>query len=134
MYEFTVPTTQPLNVIDLRSDTVTKPTPAMRKAMSEAIVGDDVFRDDPTVLELERQTALLFGKESALFVPSGTMGNLISCLVHCSLRGSELIVGHDAHIHFYEQGGVSTLGGIATRVLQNQNDGTIKLSVTNKYI
>ncbi len=88
---------------DLRSDTVTKPTHEMRAAMANAEVGDDVFGDDPTVNELQRQTAALLGKEAGLFVPSGTMGNLLSVLVHCDARGSEMIVGDQAHIFYYEQ-------------------------------
>merc|ERR1712106_1305642 len=88
-------------VVDLRSDTVTQPSKEMREAMASAEVGDDVFRDDPTVLELEEKVALMAGKEAALFVPSGTMGNLICVLAHCWGRGAELLVGDKAHIHIY---------------------------------
>ena len=87
-----------MKYIDLRSDTVTQPTPEMREAMAEAEVGDDVFRDDPTVNRLEEIAASILGKESALFVPSGTMGNLLALLVHCH-RGDEVIVGNQSHIY-----------------------------------
>jgi len=112
--------------IDLRSDTVTKPTPEMREAMAEAEVGDDVYRDDPTVNRLEEVAAEMLGKEAALFVPSGTMGNLIALLVHCQ-RGEEVIVGNQSHIYLNEAGGMSALGGIQPCPLQNQPDGTLAL-------
>ncbi|HEY4724146.1 MAG TPA: beta-eliminating lyase-related protein, partial [Anaerolineae bacterium] len=92
--------------IDLRSDTVTQPTPEMRKAMYEAELGDDVFGDDPTVKRLEELSAAKMGKEAAVFVASGTMGNLTSLLTHCG-RGDEVIVGSEAHIFRYEAGGSS---------------------------
>ncbi|XP_013791652.1 probable low-specificity L-threonine aldolase 2 [Limulus polyphemus] len=113
--------------IDVRSDTVTKPTPEMRKAMFEAEVGDDVFREDPTVLELERQGATLFGKESALFVPTGTMGNLVSIMAHCMGRGQEILVGDESHINIYEQGGAAQLAGVHTRTLRTYPDGTFDI-------
>lgn len=91
-------------IVDLRSDTVSHPTDSMRNAMAIAEVGDDVFGEDPTMIELERQSAEHFGKEAAMFVPSGTMGNLISIMVHCRERGSEVIVGHWSHVELYEQG------------------------------
>ncbi|HWK81888.1 MAG TPA: beta-eliminating lyase-related protein, partial [Thermomicrobiales bacterium] len=97
-------------VIDLRSDTVTRPTPSMRRAMAEAVVGDDQYGDDPTVNELEAQAAELMGKEAAVFVPSGTMGNLASLLARCD-RGVEAIVGSESHILWYEMSGASALGG-----------------------
>jgi threonine aldolase len=112
--------------IDLRSDTVTKPTPEMREAMAEAEVGDDVYRDDPTVNKLEELAAEMLGKEAALFVPSGTMGNLIALLVHCQ-RGDEVIVGNQSHIYLNEAGGMSALGGIQPCPVQNQDDGTLAL-------
>ncbi len=112
--------------IDLRSDTVTKPTPEMREAMAEAEVGDDVFRDDPTVIRLEQLAADMVGKEAALFVPSGTMGNLIALLVHCQ-RGEEAIVGRLSHIYLNEAGGMAALGGIQPCPVQNQKDGTLAL-------
>jgi threonine aldolase len=113
-----------MEYIDLRSDTVTKPTPEMREAMAEAEVGDDVYGDDPTVNRLEEIAANMLGKESALFVPSGTMGNLITLLVHCQ-RGDEVIVGNQSHIYLNEAGGMSALGGIQPCPLQNQPDGTL---------
>ena len=100
----------------------------MRAAMASAEVGDDVFGDDPTVVELQRTVATLLGKEAGLFVPSGTMGNLLCLLVHVSARGGEMIVGDQSHIHFYEQGNSAQFGGIHSRVLTNQPDGTLLLS------
>lgn len=91
-------------IIDFRSDTVSLPTDAMRTAMAIAEVGDDVFGEDPTVIELERKCAELFEKEAALFVTSGTMGNLISIMTHCRERDSEVIVGSMSHVFLYEQG------------------------------
>jgi threonine aldolase len=113
-------------MIDLRSDTVTRPTPAMREAMYRAEVGDDVFGEDPTVNRLEAMAAERLGKEAGLFVASGTMGNLISLLTHC-MRGNEVIVGRSNHIFLFEQGGMSALGGIASRQIPNQPDGTMRV-------
>ncbi len=100
--------------IDLRSDTVTRPTPAMRRAMAEAEVGDDVYGEDPTVRALEERTAALFGKEAALFVPSGTMANQIAIGVHCG-PGDELLCGETAHIFVWEGGGIARLSGATAR-------------------
>lgn len=113
-------------LIDLRSDTVTKPTPAMLEAMATAPVGDDVYGEDPTVSQLEAIVAELAGKDAAVFVPSGTMGNLIAVLAHCG-RGDEMILGDQSHIHFYEQGGTAGLGGVHPRTLRNRADGTLDL-------
>lgn len=115
-----------MEYIDLRSDTVTTPTPEMREAMAEAEVGDDVYRDDPTVNKLEELSAEMLGKEAALFVPSGTMGNLLALLVHCQ-RGDEVIVGNQSHIYLNEAGGMAALGGIQACPLPNQPDGTLAL-------
>ena len=115
-----------MEYIDLRSDTVTQPTPEMREAMAEAEVGDDVYRDDPTVNRLEELAAKMLGKEAALFVPSGTMGNLLALLVHCQ-RGDEVIVGNRSHIYLNEAGGMSALGGIQPCPVPNQPDGTLAL-------
>jgi threonine aldolase len=115
-----------MEYVDLRSDTVTKPTPEMREAMAEAEVGDDVYRDDPTVNRLEALAADMLGKEASLFVPSGTMGNLIALLVHCQ-RGHEVIVGNLSHIYLNEAGGMAALGGIQPCPIQNQSDGTLAL-------
>src|SRR5438552_805915 len=115
-----------MEYIDLRSDTVTKPTPEMREAMAEAEVGDDVYRDDPTVNRLEELAADMLGKEAAIFVPSGTMGNLIALLAHCQ-RGEEAIVGNQSHIYLNEAGGMSALGGIQPYPIPNQKDGTLAL-------
>lgn len=100
-----------MSVIDLRSDTVTRPTAAMKEAIAKAEVGDDVFGEDPTVNELEAYSAQLMGKEAGLFVASGTMGNFVSLLSHCG-RGDEVLVARGAHIFQYEQGGASSLGGM----------------------
>ncbi|MGB3329505.1 MAG: GntG family PLP-dependent aldolase [Thermomicrobiales bacterium] len=113
-------------VIDLRSDTVTRPTPSMRRAMAEAIVGDDQYGDDPTVNELEAQAAELMGKEAAVFVPSGTMGNLASLLSRCD-RGMEAIVGSQSHILWYEMSGASALGGIPLFTVENDRWGQLDL-------
>jgi threonine aldolase len=102
--------------VDLRSDTVTRPTPAMRRAMAEAVVGDDVFGDDPTVRELEARVADLAGKEAALYVPSGTMGNQIA--VHCHVRpGEEVLLERESHIFLYEQGGAAANSGAFVHVV-----------------
>ena len=115
-----------MELIDLRSDTVTKPTPEMREAMAEAEVGDDVYGDDPTLNRLEELAAEILGKEAAVFVPSGTMGNLTALLVHCQ-RGDEVIVGNKSHIYLNEAGGMSALGGIQPCPVPNQKDGTLAL-------
>ncbi len=113
-------------VVDLRSDTVTQPGSAMRRAMAEADVGDDVYGEDPTVNELERRSAELLGKEAALFVSSGTQGNLIGLLSQTT-RGDEIICGDASHTFVYESGGAAALGGIHPRTLRNQSDGTLAL-------
>ena len=115
-----------METIDLRSDTITRPTPAMRKAMAEAEVGDDVFKEDPTVNRLEALAARRMGKPAALLVASGTMGNLVAQLAHCG-RGDETLLGDQSHVFFYEQGSASALGGIHPRTLPNEPDGTIPL-------
>ncbi|HEY0956978.1 MAG TPA: low-specificity L-threonine aldolase [Roseateles sp.] len=112
--------------VDLRSDTVTKPTPAMLAAMAAAPVGDDVFGDDPTVNALQQRVAALLGKEAALFMASGTQSNLCGLLAHCG-RGDEYIVGQLAHTYRYEGGGAAVLGGIQPQPLTNQPDGSLKL-------
>jgi len=116
-----------MRVVDLRSDTLTRPTDAMSKAMAAADVGDDVFGEDPTVNRLEEMAADRMGKEAALFVASGTMGNLVSLLTHCA-RGEEIILGSFAHTFYFEQGGSAAVGGIHPRTLPNQPDGTLTLS------
>jgi len=116
-----------MEYIDLRSDTVTKPTPEMREAMAEAEVGDDVYMDDPTVNKLQEKAAEMLDKEDSLFVPSGTMGNLLALLVHCQ-RGDEVIVGDKSHIYMNEAGGMAALGGIHPRPIINQVDGTLALN------
>lgn len=114
-------------VVDLRSDTVSVPTPSMRRAIYDADVGDDVYGEDPTTSLLERRSAELFGKEAALFVPSGTMGNLLAVMVHCNRRGSEAIVGDMAHVFLYEQGGSAQLAGVSLNNIKNLPDGTFSL-------
>jgi threonine aldolase len=112
--------------IDLRSDTVTLPTPAMRQAMFEAELGDDVLGEDPTVNRLEAMAAERLGKEASLFVASGTMANLVCLLAHCQ-RGQEAIMGHMAHTFLFEAGGAAAVGGIHPRTVPNQPDGTLDL-------
>lgn len=111
-----------MNVIDLRSDTVTLPTPEMRHAMAEAEVGDDVWEEDPTVQRLERMAAGLMGKKAGLFTPSGTMSNLLAVLAWCG-RGDEIIVGDAAHMFLNEVGGASALGGVSVRTVPNDAAG-----------
>lgn len=106
--------------IDLRSDTVTQPTPEMRKAMSEAVVGDDVYSDDPTVNELERLAAEMLGKEAALFVPSGTFGNQLALLT-LTLRGDEVIVPSSNHIFVHEVGAASVISGVQLRIIESDD-------------
>ncbi len=115
-----------MDMIDFRSDTVSWPTPEMRRAMAEAEVGDDVFDDDPTVNRLQAVAAEQFGKEAGLFVASGTMGNLVSILAHCG-RGDEIILGNKAHTFRYEAGGIAALGGVHPHTVPVQADGTLRL-------
>ena len=114
-------------VVDLRSDTVTRPTAAMRAAMAAAEVGDDVFGDDPTVRSLQARMAALTGHEAALFVASGTQSNLCALLAHCG-RGDEYIVGQNAHCYRYEGGGGAVLGGIQPQPLAQAADGSLALA------
>ena len=113
-------------MIDLRSDTVTRPTAAMRASMAQAEVGDDVWGDDPTVNTLEQKAACMLGKEAALYVASGTQSNLVALLSHCQ-RGEEFIIGQDAHIYKYEAGGAAVLGSIQPQPLAVAADGTLPL-------
>jgi threonine aldolase len=113
-------------MIDLRSDTVTLPSPAMREAMAHAELGDDVYGEDPTVNRLEALAAERVGKQAAVLVPSGTMGNLCALLAHCG-RGDEAIVGDQSHIYHYEAGGGSALGGVVYRVVPTRPDGTLPI-------
>lgn len=115
-----------MEFVDLRSDTVTQPTPEMRAAMANAVVGDDVYGEDPTVNRLQEMAAAMLGKEAALFVASGTMGNLAAVLAHCQ-RGDEVIVGDKAHTFLFEAGGISALGGVHSRQIPNQTDGSLSL-------
>ena len=115
-----------MKVVDLRSDTVTLPTPAMREAIYHAELGDDVFGEDPTTNRLEKMAAQRVGKEAAMLVASGTMGNLACLLTHCR-RGDEVILGDQSHSFLYEAGGMSALGGIHPRTVANQPDGTMRL-------
>lgn len=115
-----------MQYIDLRSDTVTQPTPAMRESMAQAAVGDDVYGEDPTINHLQALAAEMTGKEAALFVPSGTMGNLAAILAHCQ-RGDEVMMGARAHTFLYEGGGISALGGVHSRQIMEQPDGSLAL-------
>jgi threonine aldolase len=116
-----------LGVVDLRSDTVTRPTAAMRAAIAAAEVGDDVFVDDPTVIALQERIAAMLGKEAALFVPSGTQSNLCALMSHCQ-RGDEALVGQMAHLYRYEAGGMAVLGSIQPQPLPQQANGTLLLA------
>ena len=115
-----------MHTIDLRSDTVTLPTPEMRRAMAEAPLGDDVYGEDPTINRLQELAAEMTGKEAGLFVPSGTMGNLAAILTHCG-RGDEVILGKSSHTFLFEAGGLSALGGVHPNQIPNQPDGTLDL-------
>ncbi len=113
--------------VDLRSDTVTRPSAGMRKAMAGAEVGDDVFGDDPTVNRLQDRTAALFGFEAALLFPTGTQSNLAALMSHCQ-RGDEVLVGQEAHTYRYEAGGGAVLGSIQPQAIANRPDGTLDLA------
>ena len=113
-------------MIDLRSDTVTLPTPEMREAIARAELGDDVYGEDPSVNRLEAMAASMMGKDAALLVPSGTMGNLAAMLTHCA-RGTKAIVGSDSHTNVYEAGGASALGGIVLTAVANTDVGELDL-------
>src|SRR5882672_2812035 len=114
------------DVVDLRSDTVTRPSTAMRQAMLEAELGDDVFGDDPTVNRLQERAAEMFGFEAALLFPSGTQSNLAALMSHCQ-RGEEVILGQEAHSYRYEAGGLAVLGSIQPQAIANRPDGTLEL-------
>jgi len=114
-----------MKTIDLRSDTVTQPSPAMRKAIFDAELGDDVFCEDPTVNRLEKISAERLGKEAALLVVSGTMGNLAGILAHCA-RGDEVILGDQSHTFHYEAGGIAALGGVHPHTIPNEPNGTLR--------
>ena len=113
-------------IIDLRSDTVTKPTPSMWKAIAAADVGDDVYGDDPTINRLEKMAAERMNKEAGLFITSGTMGNLLATMTHCQ-RGDEVMVGKQSHMFIDEVGGSAALAGVILNTLKNQADGTLDL-------
>ena len=120
-------------MIDLRSDTVSRPSAAMREAMATAEVGDDVWGDDPTVTELEEATAALLGKSAAVFVPSGTQSNLCALMAHCQ-RGEEYIVGDHAHTYWYEAGGAAVLGSIQPQTVPILPDGRLDLEAVAAVI
>jgi len=122
-----------MKVIDLRSDTVTHPTPEMRKAMFEAEVGDDVYGEDPTVNRLEAMAAEMMGKEAALFTTSGTQSNLTAVLTHTK-HGDEIIVGDEAHMLWYEMGGAAALGGVTIRTVPNDSCGHLSLDDIDRTI
>ncbi|MEM7116678.1 MAG: low-specificity L-threonine aldolase [Chloroflexota bacterium] len=122
-----------MNKIDFRSDTVGWPTPKMREVMAKAPVGDDVYGEDPSVNELERLAAAKLGKEAAVFVASGTQGNLLGMLSHAT-RGDEVILGNDTHIARAEAGGLSVLGGVVMRMLPTDENGRMDLDTVRSYI
>ncbi|XP_071443686.1 uncharacterized protein [Hetaerina americana] len=123
-----------VKVVDLRSDTISRPTKLMKQAMFEAIVGDDVYGEDPTVNELERKAAELLGKEAGLYIPSGTMGNLIAIMVHCTRRGSEVLLGDLTHTVLYEQGGAAQIAGVSLCMLPNHPDGTFDIELMKSKV
>lgn len=120
-------------MIDIRSDTVTRPTDAMRQAMHDAEVGDDVYKDDPTVIRLEAMCADLLGHEAALFMPTGTQSNLVALLTHCQ-RGDEYIVGGEAHTYKYEGGGAAALGGIQPQTVPFGDNGELSFNDVSAVI
>src|SRR6185295_9105413 len=120
-------------IVDLRSDTVTRPSAGMRRAMYEAEVGDDVFGDDPTVNRLQERAAERFGFEAALLFPTGTQSNLAALMSHCQ-RGDEVILGTEAHSYRYEGGGLSVLGSIQPQTVVNRPDGTLDLAEVEAVI
>src|SRR5574339_783872 len=122
-----------MDTIDLRSDTVTQPTPAMREAMLRAEVGDDVYGEDPSVNALQVRLAADLGFEAGLFVPSGTQSNLLALMSHCA-RGDEYLVGADAHTYKYEGGGAAVLGSIQPQPIPHAPDGTLPLDVVQRAI
>ncbi len=122
-----------MDYIDLRSDTVSWPTPEMREAMANAPVGDDVYGEDPLINQLQQDAADMLGKEAGLFVSSGTQGNIIAALTHCG-RGDEMILAREAHMFRYEAGASSGLGGIHPNILDVQPDGTLKLDAIQRAI
>jgi len=122
-----------MNIVDLRSDTVTRPTPGMKAAMSAAELGDDVFGDDPTVNALQERVADALGKEAGLFVTSGTQGNLVAVMTHCG-RGDEYIVGQMAHTYRWEAGGAAVLGSVQPQPLEHQPDGSLALAAIESAI
>ena len=119
-------------IIDLRSDTVTRPSPEMRRAMAEAVVGDDVFLEDPTVNHLQDRAARIFGREASLFVPSGTMGNL-TCIIAHTRHGQEVICEAAGHVYNYEMASMSAIGGVLPRVVNGQ-DGILSWETVSKAI
>ncbi|MBS0462226.1 MAG: low-specificity L-threonine aldolase [Proteobacteria bacterium] len=119
--------------IDLRSDTVTRPTPGMREAMARAEVGDDVYGEDPTVNALQQRLAVKLGFERALFLPSGTQANLVALMAHCQ-RGDEYLVGDQAHTYRFEGGGAAVLGSIQPQPITNESDGTLSLHAIERAI
>ncbi len=120
-------------IIDLRSDTITLPTEKMRRAMMEAEVGDDVYGEDPSVLKLEKLVAEKLGKEAALFVASGTMGNLVATMTH-TIPGDEVVVEQDAHIYYYEVGGMARIAGVMPRLVRGERIGIFTPSDVEKVL
>ncbi|AXA85060.1 low-specificity L-threonine aldolase [Lysobacter oculi] len=122
-----------MDTVDLRSDTVTRPTPAMREAMAHAEVGDDVYGEDPTVIALQQRIAADLGFEAALWCPTGTQANLVALMAHCA-RGDEYIVGMEAHTYKYEGGGAAVLGSIQPQPIPQADDGTLDLGAVERAI
>ena len=127
--QFEVRTMSGNKVIDLKSDTVTKPSNAMREAMMLADVGDDVYNEDPTIIALEQRIASMFNKDASLFFPTGTMSNLTASMTWCNVRGAETIAGENSHIFQWEQAGASQFGGISIRTVPNLPNGITILTL-----
>src|SRR5690606_23899955 len=123
----------PDSLVDLRSDTVTQPTPAMRAAMAAAPLGDDVFAADPSVNHLQAQIAAMLGFEAALFLPTGTQSNLCAILSHCG-RGDEYIVGQQAHCYRWEGGGAAVFGSVQPQPIAHAPDGSLPLDLIEEAI
>ena len=123
-----------LHVIDMRSDTVTRPSQRMKDVMMTCALGDDVFGDDPTVAYMQNTMAQFFGKEAALYMPSGTQSNLVAMMVNCKNKGDSAIIGSKCHINNYERGGLAAIGSIMPTIVPNLENGTFDLDVLRSAI
>lgn len=120
--------------IDVRSDTVSKPTKEMRQLMVDAPIGDDLFYDDPTVNELQEKAAKLYGKEAAIYVPSGTMANLLAIMHHCQYKGDSAVIGNLSHLNNWERGNMAAAASVMPITVKNHEDGTLDLKEMDYYL